>query len=73
LVRPRSIDIHKRCEEAKDCRLGIAQGISALGYEISRADIETARQNGGIESIRAAEVTKGYGLISLAQIRVWGE
>jgi len=73
LFSSENIDILKLCDETKGCRIGVAHGISILGYPISRADLEMARQNGGIETVRAAEVTKGYGLVSFTQVKVWGD
>lgn len=73
LFSSENLDVLNLCEGAKECRVGVANGISVLGYPISRADVETARLNGGIETVRAAEVTKGYGLISLTQVKVWGD
>ncbi len=73
LFRGENAEILELCKEEETCKVGVAQGIAILGFEIKPASIELAQQNGNITKVRAAEVREGFGLVRLAQVRVYGE
>ncbi len=55
------------------CRSGEAKAIGFLGLGLDQVNIETAKENGQITKAISTETVRGYGLISMAQVRVWGE
>ncbi len=67
-----NVQILELCREDDSCKVGIAQGIAILGFEIQPASIELAQQNGNVSKVRAAETKEGFGLVRLSYVRVYG-
>ncbi len=57
----------------KDYKAGVAEGVGFFGFGLDDINVTTAAQNGGIEKVYVADRIRGYGLISIAKISVFGE
>lgn len=57
----------------KDYKAGVAEGVGFFGFGLDDVSVETAARNGGIEEVYFADRIRGYGLISVAKISVFGE
>jgi len=52
---------------------GQAWGVKVLGIEAKPASAEIAQAKGGVEEVQALEIREGFGLISVAMVKVYGE
>lgn len=57
----------------KNYKSGTAAGVGFLGFGLEEINIETAARNGGIEEVYFANQERSYGLISYANVSVFGE
>ena len=57
----------------KDYKSGTAHGVAIFGFGLEKINIQSAAKNGGIEEVYFADQVRGYGLISYAQVSVFGE
>ena len=57
----------------REYKSGVAQGIAVFGFGLENIDVKQAAQNGGIEEVYFADKVRGYGLISIAKVSVFGD
>jgi hypothetical protein len=62
------------CDPGQSCKkIGYAQGIGILGFGLEEVTAINAKENGGLKKVYASQEIRGYGLISMAKVRVYGE
>ncbi len=69
-LSPAEFDI---CTESGSCKTGYVQGFALLGFGLDDVSVESAKFNGLITRVMGIERSRGYGLISVAKVRVVGE
>jgi hypothetical protein len=57
----------------KDYKAGVVQGVGFFGFGLDDISVTTAAKNGGIEDVYVVDRIRGYGLISIAKISVFGD
>ena len=57
----------------KSWKVGQAYGVGVFGFGLDDVHLDAAKRNGGINKVAASQEIRGYGLISIAQVRVYGE
>jgi len=55
------------------CRSGTAQGVGILGFGLDQVNLEGAVKAGGLNKVITSSEIRGYGLISMARVTVYGE
>jgi hypothetical protein len=55
------------------CRYGAAQGIGIFGFGLDQVTITAAMESGNLTKAITTSEVRGYGLISMAKITVYGE
>jgi hypothetical protein len=55
------------------CRYGAAQGIGILGFGLDQVTITAAMKSGSLTKVITTSEVRGYGLISMAKVTVYGE
>lgn len=56
-----------------EIKVGVIQGFGILGLGLTNINIEEAQRQGNIETLVGFEIVRGYGLVSYANVRVYGE
>ncbi len=57
----------------KDYRAGVVEGVGFFGFGLNDVNITTAAKNGGIKDVYVVDRVRGYGLISIAKVSVFGD
>jgi hypothetical protein len=59
--------------QVRPAKMGAAQGFGICGFGLEAVTTDTAKQNGGLTKVLASQEIRGYGLISVARVQVYGE
>jgi hypothetical protein len=59
--------------EGKPCRYGVAQGVGIFGFGLDQVTLRNAVEAGHLNKVISSSEVRGYGLISMARVTVYGE
>lgn len=61
------------CGDDNQCKKGTDKGLYVFGIMVDQASVSTATRRGNIDQLKATSISRGHGIISVAQIDVYGE